>query len=245
MMQNKGMWERLRFIRRRIEENLSQSTERWFFSPALYAQYRAVVPLIEDYVRGQVIDLGCGVMPFRELLARMGVVYHSLDLWPRSGEVTYVGDIQDMPMVPTAGYDAAICLEVLEHVPQPFRAICEIYRILKPGGIFILSVPHLSRLHDEPHDYYRFTIHGIRYLLHEYGFEILEIKVKGGLISFLGHQISTILLSLVWPICGARQIVWFLNKWFVTRLFYMIDQRFGIKELFPLGYVIAARKPNR
>lgn len=238
-----SMRKRLRLIRRQIEKDLAGSVERWFFSPALYAQYRAIMPLIKCYVRGRVIDLGCGVMPLRDLLIEMGVAYHSLDLWPHSEEVTYVGDIQNMPMVPTASYDAALCLEVLEHVPRPSEAIREIYRILRPGGILILSVPHLSRLHDEPHDYFRFTAHGICYLLNECGFDILEIVVKGGLLSFLGHQISTVLLGLAWPMWGVRQVIWFVNKWLLTRLFYVMDQRLGVNDLFPLGYAAVARKP--
>ena len=238
------MQEWLSASRRRIEEDLVGSSEWWYFSPALYAQYRTVAPLIDRYVQGRTIDLGCGLMPFRDLLRERGVIYHSLDLWPRLSEVTYVGDIQDMPMVPTAGYDSAICLEVLEHVPHPFRAAREIHRVLKPGGVAIVSVPHLSRLHDQPHDYSRFTIHGLRRLLEEAGFEVLEVQTKGGGFSFLGHQVSTLLLGTAWPVWGIRQVAWFLNKWLITYLLYRIDKILGASDLFALGYVGVARKPH-
>lgn len=238
------MQEWLLANRLKIEKDLARSLDWWHFSPALYAQYRTVVPLIDQYVRGKAIDLGCGLMPLRDLLIEKGVTYHSLDLRPRSSEVVYVGDIQDMPMVPTADYDSAICLEVLEHIPCPPRAIREIYRILKPGGVAIVSVPHLSRLHDQPLDYFRFTIYGLRYLFEEAGFDVLEIRVKGGIFSFLGHQISTLLLSTVWPVWGARQIVWLLNKWLITRLLYGVDRVARISDLFALGYVGVARKPS-
>jgi len=182
-------------------------------------------------------------MPFKELLAEKVTTYHTLDLWPRSEKVTYVGDIQDMSMISTGSYDAAMCLEVLEHVPDPFQAAGEIFRILKPGGTVVVSVPHLSRLHDEPHDYSRFTIHGLRHLLQSTGLEVLEIQKKGGLLSFLGHQVSTILLSAVWPVPGLRQVMWFLNKWLVTRPCHRIDDLFDHSGILALGYVGVARKP--
>ena len=233
----------LRANRGKIEKDLWLSPERCHFSPAFHAQYQVALPLMRRYIHGKTIDLGCGSVPFRHLLADRVTTYHTLDLWPRSDKVTYVGDIQDISMIADASYDSAICLEVLEHIPDPFQAAREIYRILKPGGTVIVSVPHLSRLHDEPHDYFRFTIHGLHHLLTSTGFEVLEIQKKGGIFSFLGHQVSTLLLSAVWPVPGLRQTVWFLNKWLVTQPCYRIDSLFDHSGILALGYVAAARKP--
>jgi SAM-dependent methyltransferase len=234
----------LRANRKKIEKDLSKSSQWHYFSPVFYAQYKAVLPMIARFVKGKTIDLGCGTMPFENLLVSKATVYHTLDLWPHSEKVTYIGDIQDMSMIASASYDSAICFEVLEHVSTPSLAINEIYRILRPGGILIISVPHLSRLHDEPYDYFRFTKYGLRCLLENEGFEVSEIKEKGGLFSFLGHQISTILLSTVWSVPGLRQITWFLNKFLVTKACYKMDRLFDEAEVFALGYVGVARKTS-
>ncbi|MGD9001085.1 MAG: class I SAM-dependent methyltransferase [Anaerolineae bacterium] len=232
----------LRTNREKIEQDLSRSPERWDFSPAFLAQYRVLLPLIQRYVAGKTIDLGCGTMPFTDLLASRASTYHTLDLRPRSEEVTYVGDIQNMSMIPDESYDSALSLEVLEHVQDPWQAAGEIHRILRPGGILIVSVPHLSRLHEEPHDYFRFTVYGLQHLLETTGFEVVEIHRKGGLVSFLGHQVSTLLLSAVWPVAVLRRPVWFLNKWLVTRLWYRVDSLSNRSGIFALGYVAVARK---
>lgn len=240
------MKEWIRSNRRRLEQELRDSPRRPLFSPAYYSQYQVTLPLIRRFARGKLIDLGCGDMPFRNLIADKISSYESLDFYPRTPDVTHVGDIQDMSMIDAESYDTAICLEVLEHVPDPFQAVREIRRILKPDGILIVSVPHLSRLHDEPHDYYRFTRHGIKYLLEHCGFTVLFLARRGGLFSFLGHQIATLSLCLVWRIPVLKDIVWFLNSWLTTRAAYGIDRILDTSGIFAMGYSAAASKrPDR
>jgi SAM-dependent methyltransferase len=171
--------------RTQIEYDLPTITERRYFSPLFYGQYQVIVPLLHQYARGKLIDLGCGVMPFRSILPDWIERYHALDIFPRAAGLTLIGDIQHLGMIPSAFYDSALCLEVLEHVPDPWQACREICRILKPGGVLILSVPHLSRLHDLPHDYYRYTHVGLTHMLRSAGLELVVIKTKGGLFTFL------------------------------------------------------------
>lgn len=62
-------------------------------------------------------------------------------------------------------YDAVFMIEVLEHVHTPTKAIAEVHRVLKPGGICVMSVPYIFEIHDIPNDYWRFTEFGLRHLL--------------------------------------------------------------------------------
>lgn len=79
---------------------------------------------------------------------------------------------------PDAHVDAVMCLEVLEHVPDPFRAAHEIQRVLKPGGQLLLTVPFLTSYHGkrgginspkhfEFPDFWRFTHQGLELLFRE------------------------------------------------------------------------------
>ena len=219
------------------------AAERATFSPALKARYEALLPRIQQHVRGTFIDLGCGQTPFRPWIEPRVEVYHTLDIQPREG-LTYVADLTQMPQVPSQTYDSAICLDVLEHTPRPWMALKEIFRILKPGGTLILSVPHLSRIHEAPHDYYRFTYWGLQVLLKDAGFTVQEIHPFGGLFTFLGHQVSLFLLAATAfaPLIGP--LVRWLNRYLALPLWQGLDRLARTPSLFPLFYVVVAHKPQ-
>lgn len=228
--------------RRRIELEIMTTDERQYFSPIYLAQYQITIPLFKEYLHGHLLDVGCGDMPFKEMIIPLVTEYHGLDMFPRNSDVFYVQDIQDMEQVPSERYDSVICLEVLEHIPDPFRALHELSRVLNPNGICIISVPHLSRIHEEPYDFYRYTKYGLQYMLEAAGFEILQIEVRGGLLTFLGHQISTVILGVTWSVPIIKNIAWFFNKWLITILFNKVDNLINTTKIFPAGYSVVARK---
>lgn len=228
--------------RLRINKDLDDPEKRKYFSPLTYSYHLKIMPLLKGAAKGKLIDVGCGDMPYRKMLLKLVDKYESIDRERRVPEVDYEGDIQDMSILPDDAYDTAICLEVLEHVPDTGAALSELRRIIKPGGILIISVPHISRLHEEPYDFYRFTEYGLRHLLTRHGFEILESKSKGGLFCFLGHQLSTVFLCLLWHLPGVREIAFFLNKWLCVLPFNKIDEIIDKGGKFAVGYSCVAVK---
>ncbi len=229
--------------RRVIEGDLTTIEERRYLSPIFYGQYRAAVPAMQRHLRGRLLDLGCGGAPFRTALAPYVATYHGVDIQARPGGAALVGDIQRLSMLRSETYDAAICMEVLEHLPDPWAAAAEMARVLRPGGMLVLSVPHLSRLHDLPHDYYRYTHAGIRTVLEGGGFEVLAVADRGGLFTFLGHQLSTVIVSAAWLLPAVRRAVWTFNRLAVTLPCYWLDRLLHTAALFPVGWVVVARKP--
>mgnify|MGYP003694341797 CR=1 FL=1 len=61
--------------------------------------------------------------------------------------------------------DTVLGLSMLTCLPEPLLMLEEAHRVLKPGGILLLEFTQMVPLHDEPHDYFRFTRYGAAWLL--------------------------------------------------------------------------------
>jgi SAM-dependent methyltransferase len=77
-------------------------------------------------------------------------------------------DVQNLTGYSDESYDAVVLDNILEHVPDPFKAVAELRRILKPGGVCISATPFIIRIHEVPHDYWRFTHDGLKLLFRDF-----------------------------------------------------------------------------
>jgi SAM-dependent methyltransferase len=239
----KGWRSRIADNRRRMDTDLAGDPDaRKRLSPVLFGLSDRLTPRLRQRARGQFLDAGCGAQPFRVVVEPLVDRYTTLDIEARVERVDYLGDVQDMKAVPGDAFDSVLCSEVLEHVPHPAQAVAELARVLKPGGTLVITVPFLARLHEEPHDYYRYTRHGLRALLEDGSFVVEEIVETGSLFSFIGHQISVAVLGLTWHLGPLRQVAIVLNAALVVRPAVTIDRLVGLSRLLPLGYVVVATR---
>lgn len=214
------------------------------YSPLALALDQAMIGRLKGHATGAVLDVGCGTMPYRAVTLPLVRSYDSLDVEARAPGVTYLADVQSMPEVPDSRYDTVLCSEVLEHIPRPEAALAEIHRVLRPKGRLLLSVPFLSRLHEEPHDYYRYTEHGLRELLGRQGFVVEEVTPIASVCSFLGHQVSSLLVAGTWRIPVLREIAFVVNLIAVVLPCYWLDRLVMPRRKLPAGYVAVAAKPR-
>jgi SAM-dependent methyltransferase len=78
-------------------------------------------------------------------------------------------------------------------VTEPWSTIAEITRVLKPGGRLVLSAPQAWRVHEAPHDYYRFTKYGLRFLAENNGLIVEQVYPLGGVWAVIGQTILNII----------------------------------------------------
>ncbi len=128
------------------------------------------------YGRGRMLDVGCGGQPYRDLFAPAVSSCVGVDRGPGPH---VQGDAQALPFRAGA-FDTVLCSQVLEHLPEPGDAVAEMARVLKPGGRLILTAPHIWGIHEEPHDYFRFTRYGLAYLMERAGLEGVEVRAMAG-----------------------------------------------------------------
>ena len=149
-----------------------------YIAEATYVEYRD----IKHYVKGRLLDIGCGDQPCKSIWASAVTDYvgvdHEATLHNKTG-IDIFASAYAIP-VPDASFDSVICNAVLEHLEEPEDALRECYRVLKPSGKAIYSVPFIWHLHEEPRDFFRFSKHGLEYLFKKAGFDIIELKALSG-----------------------------------------------------------------
>ncbi len=110
----------------------------------------------EQHLSGNLIDIGCGAKPYKDMISpyiktHIGVDHEECQHDPSNADL--IGMAYELPAEDNS-FDSAICTAVLEHLEEPELAIKECFRVLKPGGIAVYSVPFIWHLHEEPRDFY-------------------------------------------------------------------------------------------
>jgi SAM-dependent methyltransferase len=166
---------------------------------------RALYPMLETLPGGVVLDVGAKSAPYRSLIKAKE--YLTLDIQPES-RADIIGDIHAIPRE-SESVDAVICTEVLEHCRDPRLAVSELRRLLRPGGVCLLTTRFIHLYHPDPQDYFRFTSDGLRELFRD--FSTVEVVPLGDRLASIWMLLPRRLpilewfLSLVNPLIASRR----------------------------------------
>jgi SAM-dependent methyltransferase len=138
-----------------------------------------------------VLDAGAGECRFKPLFRHaqyVGVDFAQGDpAWDYS-RVDVVGRLEELPFGDTT-FDRVLSIVVLEHTPKPAQVIEEFRRVLKHAGTVHVVVPHMWEEHQKPHDFFRYTSSGIRYLMENAGLRVGRVEPIGGFFWQLGRRL--------------------------------------------------------
>jgi SAM-dependent methyltransferase len=185
------------------------------------------------FAQGNLLDIGCGNKPYETVFRPSVKTYVGCDIAQSSlRRVDLICDATAIPL-PDESVDTVLSTQTLEHVADHRALLIEAFRLLRPGGVLILSAPMYWCLHEEPYDFFRFTSYGLRHLLTATGFEVVDLQANGGCWSVCGlaliHALQTTRLQSGKLVC--------LINW----LFSKLDDR-NQSPQNTSNYVVIARK---
>ena len=138
----------------------------------------------------RVLDVGGRIQPYRELLRGRRITYVAVD--PQfDGLVDVVAYGEALPIA-SRSIDLVLCTQVLTYSHAPEALVGEIFRVLRPGGVLLLTVPSFFPRHHDEH--WRFLPDGIRLLLAEWS--DVEVVPEGHSISGLLRTLNVCLNSV-------------------------------------------------
>lgn len=153
----------------------------------------------------RLLDAGAGESQYRKHCDHL--VYVSQDFNEYTGDgnckglqtgvwdttsIDIVSDIINIPE-PNSSFDAILCTEVFEHIPDPIAAIKEFNRLLKPGGKLIITAPFNSLTHFAPYHYSSgFNKYFYEWHLTQNGFEIDEMSLNGDYSEYVAQEIRRV-----------------------------------------------------
>lgn len=153
----------------------------------------------------RILDAGAGEQRFRSFCTHLNYVAQDFGQYDGSGnesglqmgkwdqtKLDIVCDITAIPE-PDASFDAIMCIEVLEHLPEPLLAIREFSRLLRPGGILIITAPFCSLTHFAPYHFYTgFNRYFFETHLPACGFQVEELVENGNYFEYLAQEVRRI-----------------------------------------------------
>ena len=151
-------------------------------SPEVKFTPASIQSSVEEFARNlssgaQVVDVGCGLRPYERFFSHcsyMGIDVEESgrELKDKKPDVFFDGT--NVPF-DANHFDAAICTEVLEHCVDPDKLVSEMYRVLKSGGLLLVTVPFMWGEHEAPYDFRRYSTYGIQQLFAGTKFRLVRL----------------------------------------------------------------------
>jgi len=149
--------------------------------------------------KNSILDAGAGELQWKPYCSHLQYISQDLAQYDGRGDgkglqckswncmrIDIISDIVDIPL-PDASFDAILCSEVLDHVPSPALALMELDRLLKPGGVMLLTESFCGLTNQSPFFYYTgLSENFYRYYLSGYD---LEIMFNGNYYEWIAQEI--------------------------------------------------------
>lgn len=209
----------------------------------------AVASFAARIVPGSVVlDVGAGSGHYRGTFT--GHHYIAVDRGYESNDLRGLDVGADIRFLPLSdcSVDALICVEVIEHVPDVDELFAEMFRVLKPGGMGLVTSPLCYGEHMQPYDFQRYTRFALQNHFRAAGFEVVDIQPRGGMFTLLAYLLARVPDELLREqqrrMLGLPKLLLRLATTYTLAPLFAVLDRFDRRKHFTLGFVSLLRKPG-
>lgn len=209
-MKNRELWQPSKFVQSRgywcaSRDPLQVARQSRLMADILAAAYSEA---LSRYAFGDLLDHGCGQFPLLAMYENCVDSVEGID-WQNSphdiNHADAIGDLNFSMPYDDESFDTVLSSDVIEHLWNPIGVMNEFWRVLRPGGVIVLGTPFNYWLHEEPHDYFRWSPHAVRKLASKANFDVVEMRYCGGhrevlcdtLLKILGRENRSWLVSFL------------------------------------------------
>lgn len=201
-----------------------------------------------------ILDIGAGRGDFADLTSQRLTI--AIDIYPYP-EVDVVCDLTQVNPFRSARFDAVLLMNVLEHIYDTHQMLREITGLLKPGGILIVTIPFMVKLHQTPVDFVRYSQYALERLGQEHGLQVERMEGYYDPIFFLGEGLGNLKYGFLPKLEGVKRYFGRAALGGIQALAAVLNRLVGsgqvqeiempastqvAKSLAPTGYQVVYRK---
>lgn len=165
-------------------------------------------------LHGKLLDFGCGSKPYKSLVKveqYTGVDYVNEGHPHDNEQIDIFYDGKTIP-VESDSFDSVLSSEVFEHVFNLEEVLGELHRVLKKGGVMLITCPFVWKEHEVPNDFARYTHFALKHLFEKNGFKVRTMDKSGNFIEVLFQLRVLYFYDNWWPKCKKIPLVNLLSK---------------------------------
>jgi SAM-dependent methyltransferase len=195
---------------------------------------------------GDVLDFGCGSKPYASLFAHArSYLGCDLEVSGHDHQDSQIDCFYDGGRLPfeNGRFDAVVSFETFEHVFNLADILAEIYRVTKSSGYLLISIPFAWEEHEVPYDFARYTSFGIRNILREKGYEVVDLEKTTSHVLAVFQLLIAYLHQHVFPVKKPFSLLFRVLFIFpLTALAYFLNALLPKSGKYFCNIVVLARK---
>ncbi|MFM7359142.1 MAG: class I SAM-dependent methyltransferase [Sediminibacterium sp.] len=203
----------------------------------------------------KLLDAGAGELRFKKYCTHLNYIAQDFGNYDGAGDgkglqmgkwdnskLDIVSDITDIPL-PDESIDAILCTEVFEHIPDAISALKEFNRLLKPGGVMLITAPFCSLTHFAPYHFCGYNKYWYQHHLNSMGYNNILIESNGTWYSFVAQELRrSYVVSNMYSSKLMGRLIQFFSIPLLIFLSLASKKDSGSEDLLCFGYMVKAIK---